>query len=397
MNKIAAALASDSSVTMSTGNQVLRSYPTAEKIFPLTHPHRLAVLHNGCTELLRVPYAVLLAEWHRTLTAPLARVSDYATSFLMWIEAQTGIFDDANQDNFLEWMLRDYFLAVRNDILEECHRRSLQPEDWETPIAAALLEEVLAPRLRHLRELSSSENLDQADIDAFMTSHAKTVQAALEWVFDDTPRSESGDQLLNEMASTVVAATESFSSDADLIFVGFGEEELFPASQAVGVGGIFAGKVKSTIHPYNAITTDDSAYISPYAQTEAMHTFLRGYHPDFLAAAHQNLETALTAREHDPKDATFDTSKHHEQLTDQFERLSWDEFLQPLVSTVAGLPKAELARMAESLVGLQVLRKLTRAEAETVGGPLDVATLTRGEGFTWCRHKSLLRELAEQP
>jgi hypothetical protein len=59
VNKLAA-VASDSSVTVSDGNKVLRSCPTAEKIFPLPLPHRLGVLNSGRTGLLRVPYAVLV-------------------------------------------------------------------------------------------------------------------------------------------------------------------------------------------------------------------------------------------------------------------------------------------------------------------------------------------------
>jgi hypothetical protein len=76
MNKLAAAVTSDSSVTMSGGSKVLRSYPTAEKIFLLVLPHRLAVLHSGDTELLRVPYAVLLVEWQQSLREPSNRVAD---------------------------------------------------------------------------------------------------------------------------------------------------------------------------------------------------------------------------------------------------------------------------------------------------------------------------------
>lgn len=396
MNKVAAAVASDSSVTMSNGNQMLRSYPTAEKIFPLPLPHRLAVLHNGSTDLLRVPYSVLLSEWQRSLGDPLTRVSDYSESFTRWVEAQTGLFDDANQDNFLDWVVRDYFLAIRKEILNECARQNLIVDDWKTPQAEALLEGLLSARIEYLKQLTTSANLADVDTEAFVKAHENTVHSALEWVFDDTPRSVKGDELLNQMVSLLVRAIEPFTSDASLVFVGYGASELFPASQVLGIGGIIAGKVKSNLPPCAAVTTDDGAYISPYAQTEAMHTFLRGYHSDFLNAAHETLENALTSEVENSKDAKPpDTSKHHEELSDRFERLSWEEFVEPLVNTVGGLPRAELARMAESLVGLQVLRKLTRAEAETVGGPVDVATITRSEGFSWCRHKSLQRELEE--
>ena len=391
MNKVAVALASDSSVTMSSGKQILRSFPTAEKIFPFALPHRLAVLHSGSTELLQVPYVVLLGEWHRSLTTPLARVSEYAEAFCRWLEGLSGLFDDASQEAFLDWMIRDYFLSVRSEILKECERQSLPAESWESPAAAAAVKSVLTQGIEHLQQLPSPPDLAGLDVDAFVKAHRQMVQTALDRIFNDTPRSKEGDDLLHRLVAAVVSANEPFSSDADLVFVGFGEQELFPASQVVSVGGLFDNHLKKNFWPYSAVSIDDPAYLSPYAQTEAVNTFLRGYHPDFLTAAHETLESALTAQTHQVNDtAAPETAKYHEELTGRFERHSWEEFVQPLVRTVAGLPGVELARMAESLVGLQVLRKLTRAEAETVGGPVDVATITRADGFNWCRHKSLL-------
>jgi len=64
-------------------------------------------------------------------------------------------------------------------------------------------------------------------------------------------------------------------------------------------------------------------------------------------------------------------------------------FLEPLRNAMAGLPVADLAVVAKSLVELQALRQTTTAEIGTVGGPIDVATISRDIGFRWIRHKTI--------
>ena len=47
----------------------------------------------------------------------------------------------------------------------------------------------------------------------------------------------------------------------------------------------------------------------------------------------------------------------------------------------------ELANMAESLVSITNLQRHITSSEETVGGPVDVAVITRCEGFIWVKRK----------
>ncbi len=58
-----------------------------------------------------------------------------------------------------------------------------------------------------------------------------------------------------------------------------------------------------------------------------------------------------------------------------------------MVELVASLPKDELASMAEAFVNLTSFRRKVTPEMETVGGPIDVAVITKGDGFIWIRRK----------
>ena len=51
------------------------------------------------------------------------------------------------------------------------------------------------------------------------------------------------------------------------------------------------------------------------------------------------------------------------------------------------MPKSELPAVAEALVGLQSLKRKVSEEHETVGGPIDVALISKGDGFIWIKRK----------
>lgn len=43
--------------------------------------------------------------------------------------------------------------------------------------------------------------------------------------------------------------------------------------------------------------------------------------------------------------------------------------------------------MAESLVNLTSFKRKISLDAETVGGPIDVAVISKGDGFIWIKRK----------
>jgi hypothetical protein len=59
----------------------------------------------------------------------------------------------------------------------------------------------------------------------------------------------------------------------------------------------------------------------------------------------------------------------------------------PIINVVTALPKSELASLAESLVNLTSLKKRVSMQSETVGGPVDVAIISKADGFVWIKRK----------
>ena len=72
------------------------------------------------------------------------------------------------------------------------------------------------------------------------------------------------------------------------------------------------------------------------------------------------------------------------------------EHIDPVLSMVQVLPKDELAAMAEALVNLTAFKRRMTDELETVGGPIDVAVISKGDGLVWVKRKHYFpRELNE--
>ena len=60
---------------------------------------------------------------------------------------------------------------------------------------------------------------------------------------------------------------------------------------------------------------------------------------------------------------------------------------QKVMSMLSFLPKQELAYMAESLVNLTAFKRKVSDDHETVGGPIDVALISKTDGFIWVKRK----------
>jgi hypothetical protein len=130
-------------------------------------------------------------------------------------------------------------------------------------------------------------------------------------------------------------------------------------------------------------------------------TFMEGVDPSYQATIRQALVVALeTASDillerSDPDDDSEEREKLKTEvvarilkaLNDSLATERWKHFSGPVLDIVAALPKTELASMAESLVNLTSMKRHVSTVSETVGGPIDVALISKGDGFIWIKRK----------
>ncbi|MDR2178408.1 MAG: hypothetical protein LBP20_10280 [Treponema sp.] len=75
------------------------------------------------------------------------------------------------------------------------------------------------------------------------------------------------------------------------------------------------------------------------------------------------------------------------EFIDYIKGFKQNVFVNPIMGIVDSLQKTDLAEMAESLVNLTSFKRHVSKDTETVGGPTDVAIITKGDGFVWIKRK----------
>ena len=150
------------------------------------------------------------------------------------------------------------------------------------------------------------------------------------------------------------------------------------------------------------ITENNKAAICPFAQTDVMMTILTGVDDGIKNLAYatfdKTIELFLNVIIGDLQSKNVDTSIISaikgidlNVFSNLFKKSINDfinnEYIIKLVETVEYLEKEDLANMAESLIALTGLKRRMTSSEESVGGPVDVAIISKSDGFIWMKRK----------
>ena len=253
-------------------------------------PHRLTVSVEGAGVLLGVSLTGLLERWAAELPGTaLDTVGDYASDFCDWLERCDDLRRPRRAQAALACTVRDEFLGLRGALLDACDAADVDPAAPVGPRAAEVVASVCWARLRHLQALPACGRLDGVRPDE-VEGFADLVTEARAWAFDDTPRTDEGDMLLEQIARALLVATESFSTDTVMTFVGSGRASSRPVSRTITIAAVIAGRLKAwpAAEPAGTATTRRGAWLA--AAHASLDDALGG--DDDLAAIHAALEDA---------------------------------------------------------------------------------------------------------
>ncbi|QCB38409.1 hypothetical protein E5554_11515 [Sphingobium sp. PAMC28499] len=146
----------------------------------------------------------------------------------------------------------------------------------------------------------------------------------------------------------------------------------------------------------------DKAKVIPFAQKEMVERFLYGLDEgirrnvaSFCRTAVPNIRKKILEKlemsEEDEASLTRDAEEAEKAFFDGLTNDSFEAIRQQsqeeIEDMVEFMPKPEMARMAEALVNLTSIKRRVSRGMETVGGPIDVAVISRSEGFVWVKRK----------
>ena len=387
-NKMAVALAADSAAT-SSSNKIYSS----QKLFPLLDEHHaVGVMIFQNSEFMGIPWETIISMYRQShADSPKPTIQSYVQDFLEYIAKApfyTQAQESANILSIAEAALR--VVRWRADELTAAKDRGKSLGQALKEWLAQAAQEGLSP---------SMEGVSPAEISApYKSALAKLTTETFSGYDLGEAEHESIESVVQH---SLVGKPMSFHFSG-VVFAGFGEDEMFPSLVDLTTEGMVGGKLK--YHTEEALDigrNGDPAVVRAFAQRDMVQRFMEGVDPQFLAYLHETMGAAANRIVAEALKAMgFDLGQQHRRLIRSLVEAQVEHyfqmaghfrqqrFVQPIFANLRDQPRHELADLAEALVNLTALKTRVTDVVETVGGPIDVAVISKGEGFVWTRHQT---------
>ena len=405
MNPMAVALAADSAVSVG----VAKEYQSANKLFQLRVDQPVGIMIYGNAAFMGVPWELIIKEYRsaRTGLDPLPTIEAYTTDFLEYVAQNPSLFPDGLENAVAAAEVASYFEFV----LSEIYRKAVDERIAETgPIDDAVATELLLSTFQGQVEFVALQDSLETTQDGYLNLLDplldEVLPGAIESVFGD----QAPDALLTplrQLAYLILSKTYRIGPSG-IVVAGFGVDEVFPSMREIHPQFVisknmsFARGRSNDVNPFG-----NSAVVVPCAQRSAVDSFIGGIDLELQGEVAGSLEGVLNEFCEEvvktvavlpcsPPAAEVATvsagcsekaASLSQAFTEALNRRKHERYSGPILDAVEVLPKDELAGMAESLVNLTSLRQRVSLQRETVGGPIDVAIISRGDGFVWIKRK----------
>ena len=183
-----------------------------------------------------------------------------------------------------------------------------------------------------------------------------------------------------------------------ILFAGYGKDNAFPKFIDVNIYGIIAGELK-----YDVILQHDEVANGPsiqsVAQPDVITTFCMGISNKLQEHILNEMDSVVKKRINDlSKDDFSDNqirvlntifSGVREEIKKEIDLKIQNEEVNPLFNSIQNVQLSDLAFLSESLVNLTSLKRTYVLDdlVQTVGGPTDVAVISKSDGFIWIKRK----------
>lgn len=403
MNTEAVAMAADSAV--STPNKIFNS---ANKIFMASPSHAVGIMIYHNARFMGVPWEVVIKLYRDHMAqkeSQLPTLGDYVEDFTGFLKANVDrLCPTGQQVAFFEEEMILAFHDISDMIDYEVQVAASMKSLSEEEIAEVTRSVVTAIYTRLSLEPDFFPEPPENLIDYIKEAYQDTIDTHIDVVFESRPMSDETKQQLRDIA--VMINTKFFESApfTGIVFAGFGADDLYPVCQSFVVGGV----VNSTLKYMPSGLTKASYFgsagsVIPFAQKDMVISYMTGVHPDnadfLLDVLPDYLMFQLVNMVENEGDFGKQTKKKvqdlllsrgpeyvHGALIDLL-REGGTLHSRDILQIVSILPKDELAALAESLVTLTSLKRRFSFARETVGGPVDIALISKKDGFIWVKRK----------
>ena len=402
LNKTGVALAADSAVTISGGSG-RKIYNTAYKIFTLSKYHPVSIMLYSSATFMDVPWEILIKEFRKSLgTKSYDTLQEYQDKFIEYLKKNVNLIDKRIQDDtlksFIDFVLKKIITDITDENIDEIEKQKTQTAK-KAYIKTKLLERI--------NDLLKSYKNDETLIDfknytyeRFKTKHQNKLKDSFSKYYSALELPNTIMNKLFRVFFNFLVSDTFWGSLTGLVFTGFGNKEIYPSCLPIKIGEVFDNKIRYIIDSDNIAVIGDnlSAAIMPFAQRDVIDTILSGIDDNLENTIYESFESFLVKflsiikkeinnDKFKKKIDKIDIKEMIRVFAGNFQTVKKEKHIRPLMSSISSLSKEDLAELAESLIYLTYLKRRMSFSEESVGGPIDVAIITKGDGFIWIKRK----------
>ncbi len=398
MNRNAIAMAADSAVTV--GDHVA-IHNSANKLFSLSKVAPVGVIIYANGTLMEVPVELVVKEYKKALgTKTFDTLLEYLNDFINYLEGHNELFRfNINEEGFV----LDVFFNLLHG-LELGYKQFV-----EDGIKKSGGQDLSNEELKEAGQKAVDQTLSFIDNQIKHTGFAyydyiKTVYSKK---FEELLKTSSEFSWLDEFqrSSLIEKAICLYDTEFErngyvgLAIAGFGNKEIFPHMVHIHLSGLINGKARYYIKEKVEITEKTIASIIPLAQTDVMQTYLFGNNDQYINDLAHEIPTRIHESINNIDANCFAPGKKDEvhkelngvtnKILQHMTETARTNYMIPIIQSVASLPIEELALLAESMINITSVRRKVAIDRNigTVGGPIDVSIVSKGDGFIWLKRK----------
>jgi hypothetical protein len=348
------------------------------------------------------PLDVLIKQFRSKLGEKrFASVDECAEAFFSYIW-QEWDHSDQLQISHANQMLTPVYLKIWQDTNYKFGKEL--EKTGKNPNLLLVLISSIEHAISEYEKYSISESLADITEEMLAERYNGLIDEVIRRSFRNPPINENQLKLFRRVG--ILALHREVFSDVftGFVFAGFGESQVFPSIFSYDVDGIVCGKLKRKMDdPVVMERSQLTAKIIPFAQREVVDRFLVGIDPELEHGINQHLqETFEITRQKIFSNVKRMSNKNRAAVTENLESslgvmvsdfcTNWLEEIKKSYSKqtedmVLFMAKQESAHLAESLVNITSLKRKYSPDEESVGGPVDVAVISRNDGFVWVKRK----------
>lgn len=393
LNKFGVALAADSAVTVETyvNDKAQRKvHNTANKLFTLSKFEPVGIMLYNSVTLGGVPWETWIKVYRKRLfKTRFDRLEQYADDFFNWLNSGAQ-FDERQTRRIVGSNLIDAFVSLARDV------------KTKTAFVAALNKEIAS-----LTKLDDVPGFDDSFRAQVLNVYKSTINSCAKVCFKASYIAGQRKQI-NDLVGLLLTKQRRLDNYSGIVIAGYGESETLPSLREYVVDIVICGRVRYWLNDVKTVDADNASEVVPLADDEVIRTLIEGISPSFentILTSAINLIVSLPQKILDPvseltpnqkqkytSDARKALPQHFRDFYAKMTEHRSKNYTDPIKQAIASLSLSDLSAVAETFLGASQIQKRVNPDLETVGGPVDVAVISKGDGFVWVKRKHYFEE-----